>query len=138
MLFDFFFKIFFIFRSFYLCVIDFRFIFNFELNLSFVWNCISKQFDSSKKFLAKTMRRSRTKFSFFTTICFKTFESTTHFETFFSSYNSTFRRKNRISNLNCCRFICRYWGNFDWFFVFCLLIYSNSTSIFARFEVNLR
>ena len=66
----------FIFRSFYLCVIDFWSIFSFKWNISFILSCIFKQLDSSKKFHMEVDRRSHTKFSFSMTFYFKKLRST--------------------------------------------------------------
>ena len=128
------FKVFFIFRSFYLCVIDFWSIFSFRWNISLILSCIFKQFDSSKKLHMKSIidriRDSHFLWRFVSRNLNQRFVRNTLYKLQLEFW------KNQISNLSCCRFTRRYWDNFCWFFFLRLLICLSSASIFIWFEIN--
>ena len=133
-LFNFFFKMLFIFRSFYLCAIDLWSIFSFKWNISFILNCILKQLDSSKKFHMKSIvdrvRDFHSLWRFVLKNLNRRFVRNILYKLLFEF------RKSQISNLSCCRFTRRYWSNFCWFLFFRLLICLSSTSISIWFEIN--
>ena len=129
-----FFKMLFIFRSFYLCAIDFWPIFSFKWNISFILSCILKQLDSSKRFHMKSIvSRIRNSHSLWRSVS----RNLDRFLVRNTLYKLQLEfRRNQISNLSCCRFTRRYWNNFCWFLFFRLLICLNSANISIWFEIN--
>ena len=124
----------FIFRSLYLCAIDFWSIFNFKWNIPLILSCIPKQLDSSKRFHMKSITdRIRNSHSLWRSVSRNLNRRFVR--------NILFKlqlelRRNQISNLSYCRFTRRYWNNLSWFLFFRLLICLSSASIFIWFEIN--
>ena len=119
------FKVLFIFRSLYLCAIGLWPVFSFRRNLPPILSSIPKLLDSSEELhmglavdrtglspsvapRSRGLRRRRAR-SY--------------------PYRLQLGSEDRISNLSCCRFTRRYWGNPCWFLFLRLLICLSSAGI---------
>ena len=125
-------KVLFIFRSLYLCAIGLWPIFSFRWNLPPILSCIPKQLDSSKELHIGLGTQSHTGFSPSMTSCSKELRLN-HARSIL--YKLQFGPEGQISNLSCCRFTRRYWGNPCWFLFLRLLICLSSAGIPTWSEV---
>ena len=121
------FKVLFIFRSLYLCAIGLWPIFSFRRNLPPILSCIPKQLDSSKELHMGVGIRPQTGFSPSMTSCSKELGPAPRQKHPLQITTRTL--KGQISNLSCCRFTRRYWGNPCWFLFLRLLICLSSAGI---------
>ena len=135
-LFDSIFKVLFIFRSLYLCAIGLSPIFSFRWNLPPILSCIPKQLDSSKELhTGAATGHVRDSHPLWRPVPRNLDRG--HTRSILSKLQLG-PRGGQISNLSCCRFTRRYWGNPCWFLFLRLLICLSSAGAPTWSEVNLR
>ena len=120
-------KVLFIFRSLYLCAIGLRPVFSLRRNLPPAWSCIPKQLDSSKELhIAKATGRVRGSHPLGRPVPGDLAQGRRRSILCKLQLGP---RRGQISNLGCCRFTRRYWGNPCWFLFLRLLICLSSAGI---------
>ena len=119
------FKVLFIFRSLYLCAIGLWPVFSFRRNLPPILSSIPKLLDSSKE-LCRGWASVRTGLSPSVASCSKEL-GRRRAKSILSKLQ--LGPGGQISNLSCCRFTRRYWGNPCWFLFLRLLICLSSAGI---------
>ena len=119
------FKVLFIFRSLYLCAIGLWPIFSFRRDIPPILSSIPKLLDSSKE-LYKGSVADYTGLS--PSLASRSRELRRHL-TKSILYKLQLGPESQISNLSCCRFTRRYWGNPCWFLFLRLLICLSSAGI---------
>src|SRR3954470_20188408 len=118
------FKVLFIFRSLYLCAIGLWPIFSFRRNLPPILSSIPKLLDSSKE-----LHTGSTSVTWGSHPLWRPVPGDLDGispEASSANYNSG---RSQISNLSCCRFTRRYWGNPCWFLFLRLLICLSSAGL---------
>jgi hypothetical protein len=119
------FKVLFIFRSLYLCAIGLWPIFSFRRDIPPILSSIPKLLDSSKE-LYKGLVCDYTGLS--PSLASRSRELRSHLAKSIL-YKLQLGPESQISNLSCCRFTRRYWGNPCWFLFLRLLICLSSAGI---------
>src|ERR1700759_5534205 len=112
------FKVLFIFRSLYLCAIGLWPIFSFRRHIPPILSSIPKLLDSSKE-LYRGLVSDQTGLS--PSMASRSRELGRHLAKSIL-YKLQLGPEGQISNLSCCRFTRRYWGNPCWFLFLRLLI----------------
>ena len=120
------FKVLFIFRSLYLCAIGLWPVFSFRRHIPPILSSIPKLLDSSKE-LYRGSVASQTGLS--PSVASRSRELGRHLAKSILYKLQLGPLGGQISNLSCCRFTRRYWGNPCWFLFLRLLICLSSAGI---------